>query len=270
MTHRTYSQACPVAYALDRVGGRWTLLIVRELLFGPRRFKDIVGALPGIGTNLLAARLRSLEREEIVTRTTLPPPAGSSVYQLGPRGESLRPVIQALAAWGLRYMANYPTGDHFGVVQMMSALCALFAGSDDGAMKTCEVHVSGEVFRVSIDRRQIDVAPGPDPRAQLVLYSATSELLRILGQPQEGLAALESGSVSIERGDRTGFEQFLRSFNPLGKRLPPYKPVNDAGLPATARPTPPRPHHTCRNSSTTATAFSVGVSGRSGLAGARM
>ena len=82
MTNRSYNQYCPLAYALDLVGDRWTLLIIRELLAGPRRFKNLLDGLSGISTNLLSERLRSLEQQGILHRRVLPPPAGSSVYEL--------------------------------------------------------------------------------------------------------------------------------------------------------------------------------------------
>jgi DNA-binding HxlR family transcriptional regulator len=97
---RSYGQYCTVARALDVVGERWTLLLVRELSTGPKRFKDLLEGLPGIGTNLLAARLKKLEGEGIVRRATLPPPAGSNVYELTDLGGSLEPVIVASRGGG--------------------------------------------------------------------------------------------------------------------------------------------------------------------------
>ncbi len=104
MGRRSYNQGCGVARALDVVGERWTLLLVRELLSGPKRFKDLLEGLCGIGTNLLAARLKDLEGNGIVRRSTLPPPAGSSVYELSEMGRSLEPVIVALCRWELQLM----------------------------------------------------------------------------------------------------------------------------------------------------------------------
>src|SRR5216117_1868167 len=101
MARRSYNQFCPLARTLDIIGERWTLLIVRELAIGPRRFKDLIDDLPGIGTNLLAARLKELERHGILGRRTLPPPAGSKVYELTERGRSLFAALIPLAQWGL-------------------------------------------------------------------------------------------------------------------------------------------------------------------------
>ena len=101
MTKR-YDQYCPMAHALDLVGDRWSLLVVRELMRGPRRYTDLVDGLSGIGTNVLAARLRDLESHGIVTRATLPPPAASRVYELTEYGRDLRPAMRELARWGAR------------------------------------------------------------------------------------------------------------------------------------------------------------------------
>jgi DNA-binding HxlR family transcriptional regulator len=101
MTKR-YEQYCPMAHALDLVGDRWALLVVRELMHGPKRYTDLVEGLPGIGTNILAARLRDLEQADVVTRRTLPPPAASKVYELTDYGRGLRPALRELALWGAR------------------------------------------------------------------------------------------------------------------------------------------------------------------------
>jgi DNA-binding HxlR family transcriptional regulator len=99
---KRYDQYCPVAHALDLVGERWALLIVRELIHGPKRYTDLAEHLPGIGTNILAARLRSLEDFGIVSKRTLPPPAASKVYELTEYGYGLRAAMRELALWGAR------------------------------------------------------------------------------------------------------------------------------------------------------------------------
>jgi DNA-binding HxlR family transcriptional regulator len=99
---RTYDQYCPAARALDVVGDRWTLLIVRELLNrGAARYTDLKDGLPGIATNLLADRLRELEEHGIITRETAPPPIATTLFRLTPRGEALKPVLTALGLWGM-------------------------------------------------------------------------------------------------------------------------------------------------------------------------
>ncbi|MCA9567916.1 MAG: helix-turn-helix transcriptional regulator, partial [Myxococcales bacterium] len=101
---RSYKQYCGVAQALDLVGQRWTLLLVRDLLPGPRRYSDLLDALPGITTNLLADRLRELVSAGLIEKRTLPAPAGSAVYALTPRGQALEDVILALGRFGEQYL----------------------------------------------------------------------------------------------------------------------------------------------------------------------
>ena len=97
---KRYDMYCPVAHALGLVGERWALLVVLELIHGPKRYTDLAENLPGIGTNILASRLRDLEKHGIVTKRTLPPPAASRVYELTEYGRGLRPAIRELALWG--------------------------------------------------------------------------------------------------------------------------------------------------------------------------
>jgi DNA-binding HxlR family transcriptional regulator len=107
---KRYDQYCPVAHALDLVGERWALLVVRELMHGPKRYTDLAESLPGIGTNILASRLRDLEASGVVAKRTLPPPAASRVYELTDYGRRLRPVMRELALWGARSLGP-PTAD---------------------------------------------------------------------------------------------------------------------------------------------------------------
>jgi DNA-binding HxlR family transcriptional regulator len=108
---RHYDQYCPMAHALDLVGDRWALLIVRELMHGPRRYTDLVDRLHGIGTNILAARLRDLESNGVLTRRTLPPPAASKVYELTDYGRALRAAMRELALWGAQSLGPPTDGD---------------------------------------------------------------------------------------------------------------------------------------------------------------
>src|ERR671934_3026448 len=109
---RSYGQYCSLAKTLDVVGDRWTLLIVRELLLrGASRYTDLRNGLPGIATNLLAERLRELERAGIVAREKAPPPIATTLFRLTPRGEQLRPVLEGLTRWGIPLMAEQEPGD---------------------------------------------------------------------------------------------------------------------------------------------------------------
>jgi DNA-binding HxlR family transcriptional regulator len=124
---KRYDQYCPVAHALGLVGERWSLLIVRELMNGPKRYTDLASSLPGIGTNILAARLKELEGCGIVEKRRLEPPAASMVYELTPYGLELKSVMRALALWGLRSIGPPTDEDDFAPGWLYGALDTVFA-----------------------------------------------------------------------------------------------------------------------------------------------
>ena len=114
---RTYDQYCPVARALELVGERWTLLVARELLLGPRRFTDLMAGLPGVSANVLAGRLKDLEHDGMVARRTLPPPAASAVYELTDHAAGLVSVLAAMAEWGMSMLGEpRPNGEVRGQI----------------------------------------------------------------------------------------------------------------------------------------------------------
>lgn len=142
---RSYGQYCGLAKALDVVGDRWTLLIVRELLVGQSRYTDLLKGLPGIATNLLASRLEEMERAGLVSREVLPPPAATTVFRLTPRGEELRPVIQALGRWAGPLMTGRLKREHVRTRWM--ALPAEFYLTDrdpDGPPVAVQIHGGDE------------------------------------------------------------------------------------------------------------------------------
>lgn len=125
---KSYRQFCGVAKALDVLGGRWTLLLVRDLLPGPRRFSDLIASHPGLTTNLLTDRLKLLVREGLVEKRRLPPPAASTVYALTEQGQALEPLILALGTFGQRYLQQ-PDGDRVDVRWFAVSMRRRFHGS---------------------------------------------------------------------------------------------------------------------------------------------
>ena len=140
---KRYEQYCPVAHALGAVGERWSLLIVRELLHGPKRYTDLSASLPGIGSNILAARLKELETAGIVTKRRLEPPFASQVYELTEYGLGLKPVMRELALWGLRTIGPPTDDDEFAPGWLYGALDTVFAPvAPSGSF---EFRIAGEV-----------------------------------------------------------------------------------------------------------------------------
>ena len=147
-TKRTYGDRCGVARALDIVGERWALLVVRELLLGPKRFTDLRAGLPHVGPDILAQRLRELEASGVLRRGTLPPPAGSRIYELTERGQQLEPVVLALGRFGS--VAPFPPGEaQIGVDALVIALKTLFApDAADGLSARYELRLGEQHFQL--------------------------------------------------------------------------------------------------------------------------
>ena len=208
---RGYGDPCGIARGLDIVGTRWALLVVRELMLGPKRFGDLRAGLPGMSAETLAQRLRQLEDEGVVQRATLPPPASARVYELTPWGYDLEPVILALGRWGSH--APFPPGDTpLSPDAMMLALPSVFdPGRADGVDAAYEVRLADHRFRVRVADATLDLARGAADDPVAVLASDTTTLPQVLWH---GLAledAERTGTLAIE-GSRRAARQFLRLF----------------------------------------------------------
>jgi DNA-binding HxlR family transcriptional regulator len=163
---KRYDQYCPIAHALGMVGERWSLLIVRELMHGPKRYTDLAASLPGIGTNILAGRLKELETCGLVTKHRLEPPAASQVYELTPYGHELKPVMRALALWGLRSI-DAPTEEDdlapgwlYGAVDTVFAPVAPAGSFEFRIGAEVASLVDGEAKRGSIEEPDVVVESG--------------------------------------------------------------------------------------------------------------
>ncbi|MGW4563867.1 winged helix-turn-helix transcriptional regulator [Streptomyces sp. NPDC004561] len=171
---RSYDQYCSAARALDLVGDRWTLLIVRELLGGPRRYTDLHADLPGVSTDVLASRLKDMERDGLATRRRLPPPGAAFVYELTYRGRALLPVLQALGAWGEAELGERRPTD--AVRAHWFALPLLRALEGEGLV---EVRLEEGEFHLRAGSQDGPVygdGPAPaEPDARLVMDATTCE-----------------------------------------------------------------------------------------------
>ena len=218
---RRYRDACGAAQGLDIVGERWTLLVVRELLLGPKRFTDLRGGLPGISTNILADRLETLELSGVVRRRTLPPPAGSRVYELTDWGRELETVVAAIGRWGVRSPWRSEE-DAIGVDALMVSFRTMFDPEAAGDLDArYEVVLGGQAFGIEVEDGIIRVYRGApaDPDARIEADVDTLAALVYEGRDLD--EALRSGDVEIE-GDRSAVERLTGLF-----RLPEPAPKPD-------------------------------------------
>src|ERR671918_2781070 len=154
---RTYCDGCAAAHALDLVGERWALLVVRELLLGPKRFTDLRAGLPGASPNVLAQRLRELERAGVVRRRKLPPPAASRVYELTDWGEELEPVIVRLGRWGARSPSK-PCDAALGVDSLVLSFRTMFdPGAAEGLEASYELRLGEDRFRTVVAEDRFEI-----------------------------------------------------------------------------------------------------------------
>lgn len=199
MAKRSYRQYCALAYALDLVGERWTLLLVRELLTGPKRFTDLQSNLPGIGTNLLASRLRELEEAGLIRRGTLPPPAASAVYELTGGGLRLEHAIVELAEWGLRVMGGPALDEHRRPPWSVLALRALiWEAAPTDLTATFEFRVDGEVLHGRLREATLRIEQGAAwEKPDLVVTADSATLLSVVTGRQGPTQAMASGALHI-------------------------------------------------------------------------
>jgi DNA-binding HxlR family transcriptional regulator len=228
---RSYGDGCRFAHALDVVGERWALLVIRELLLGPKRFTDLRNGLPNASTNILAERLRELERGGVIRKRKLPPPAGASVYELTEWGRELEPIVTSLGAWGARSPFP-PDGTTIGVDSIVLALRSLFDPEAAGGMvATYELRLEGEVFHVDIGDWEIGLQRGPAPDADSTIEADPETLAAVLSGQRTLDDAVDSGALTIE-GGRRAVARFLRLF-PMPEPCT-ASTAGVAGKPATA------------------------------------
>jgi DNA-binding HxlR family transcriptional regulator len=192
---RSYGQYCSIARALDVVGDRWTLLIVRELLLrGPSRYTDLKNGLPGVAPNLLALRLKELEQAGLLSRADAPPPVAAQVYDLTEDGLALEPVLRALGLWGLRFMADERRDDAFQASWLAYAPTWFTTDGDpSGPVATIQLVADGETAVIELR----------DGHVQTRLGTADKPDLTLTGPPRAVLGVL-TGKVAFKRAKALG------------------------------------------------------------------
>ncbi len=203
MPSKTYGQMCPLARSLDILGERWTLLVVRELLLGPKRFKHLLAAFPSIGANRLSERLRGLEQAGVVRRATLPAPAAVPVYELTPLGERLRDPLLRLGLWGL----DLPVDERIDPATARADLIALGLTAaqpeplDPARCETVQFDIGDEALHLQLQDGRFLARSGPSPSAPVLrvacdLDSFIALALRVITPAQ----ALGDGKLAILAG----------------------------------------------------------------------
>jgi DNA-binding HxlR family transcriptional regulator len=205
---RTYGEACATAHALDLIGERWALLVVRELLFGPKRFTDLRTGLPNASPNRLSRRLRELEKLGLVRRRRLPPPSASWVYELTGWGRELEPVLVHLGRWGRRS----PFRDleaHISSDAVMLALRDDFApAAGDHPHATYAIRFGEDHYVVRVATGGLDIQRGDADRPDAAIETDARTFASLMTGSQDLTEALRSGRVTLS-GDPAAFERLL-------------------------------------------------------------
>ena len=207
-TSRTYGDACPIARALDVVGERWALLVVRELLLGPQRFSDLRRALPGASSNLLTDRLRELGGHDVVRRRHLPPPAASVVYELTASGRELEPIVAALGGWGFRFpLPEAPV--HLSATSVLLYLRGSRHPDPQAPPATYRFELDDRVWTVHTRAGQVHITPGEPPRPDAALWTDPATLNTMLSDPA-ALTAAQTTGKAVVTGDDAALHRLLQ------------------------------------------------------------
>jgi DNA-binding HxlR family transcriptional regulator len=210
-TMRTYGDGCAIARGLDLVGERWALLVVRELLLGPKRYTDLRRGLPNASPNVLTQRVGELERAGIIRRRKLPPPAGTRVYELTDWGRELEEIVISLGRWA----ARSPSGLSGGPVGADSMILAMRSRFDPGAAHELralyELRLGEDRFRIEVADGELDVVRGEAGHADATIDTDPNTLAAVLWGGRTLVAAQRAREMAIE-GDKTAVERFVRLF----------------------------------------------------------
>ncbi|MDN3353497.1 winged helix-turn-helix transcriptional regulator [Actinomadura sp. DC4] len=207
---RSYDDPCGIARGLDVVGERWALLVVRELLFGPKRFTDLHHGLPAASQNVLSQRLRELEESGVVRRRRLGPPAGASVYELTERGRDLEPMLFHLARWGSR--GPIASQNELSADALMFALKTSFAPeAAAGLAARYEIRLGDDRFRATVADGRLELARGEAAGPDAVFHTDASTLRALVFTGKGLTEAVRDGTATIE-GDEKAAARFVGLF----------------------------------------------------------
>lgn len=212
-TNRSYQDRCGIARALDVVGERWSLLVVRELLLGPQRYSELRRALANTSSNVVADRLRELEANGVVRRRKLPPPAASWVYELTQRGRELEPILLALGQWGLRVPAPA------GTTALSPTTVLLYLRGSARPDPACppviiNLQLDEETWTIRTHGGELTIEPADTDEADATLRTEPPILLLLIENPTQLRTVLHDGRAHLN-GDETAIVRLLRQTQPL-------------------------------------------------------
>ena len=224
MKKRVYDDACGAAHALELIGDRWALLVIRELLLGPKRFGDLRAGLPGVSANVLTQRLEGLEANAILMRRKLPPPASAWVYELTPWGSEAEEIVKVIGRWAARSPSHDPTLP-ISVASTVMSMRTMFAPDRaKGLSGKIGFRLSEEEFIATLANGRLTIVRGAAREGDVIVIGDQQALAAVIygGVP---LAKLEkAGALKIE-GGRALFERYIRLF-PLPDKAPDAKALH--------------------------------------------
>src|SRR5579859_4995933 len=208
---RSYADACGAAHAMDLIGERWALLVVRELMLGPKRFTDLRASLPSISPNVLTQRLEDLEETAVVRRHKLPPPAATWVYELTDWGRELEPALQVLGRWASR-SPHKPQGMPLCLTSLILSFRTMFSSeAADGMRASLELRLDGEPFHVEIADGHLDIDRGTPAKPDAMIETSHDTLAALVYGGHKLADALQAGEVKLE-GDKSLVKRFVGLF----------------------------------------------------------
>jgi DNA-binding HxlR family transcriptional regulator len=208
---RSYDDGCAAAHALDLIGERWALLVVRELVLGPKRFTDLRASLPGISPNVLSQRLEELEQASIVVRRRLPPPAAVWVYELTDWGRELEPIIRSFGRWAAR-SPSMILGRPISITSLILSFRTMFdADAARGLKCTLELRLGEERFAAAVANGRLEIVPGDADKPDAVVEADRNALAAIVYAGRDLNEAIRAGDVKVA-GDKALVKRFVRLF----------------------------------------------------------
>ncbi len=208
---RSYNDSCGIAHALDLIGERWALLIVRELVLGPKRYSDLAADIPGVSSNVLSLRLTELVDAGVVRRRRMPPPAASQVYELTEWGSQLEPILVQLGAWGAE-SPSHPRSGHLSATSVLLGLRTNFdARAAAGLTSTIQLDLGDVRFVLRVEGGELHIASGVAERPDATIKTSAEVLTELLYGDRNLDDTTRRGAAAVA-GDQAAAARFLGLF----------------------------------------------------------